>query len=1056
MFLLCLSVAAAGQRSHQRLHELFSGREEYRVESILQDSTGIIWFGTNRGLFRYDGFSYEKFTASDGLAEDRISSLCWIQEDLLWIGHTGGSISQYNGREFSSFEPEEGLGKVEITDIAVDPFGQIWYSCLGEGLFRYDGRHLANFDTEDGLSDNYVYDIEIDQKGELWLATDYGISHFSRDTFQRISMKDGLPDNIVRILEFSEDRLWLGTDESGISSYDTLSGSFVNFGNWEYGPVNGLVHLSENKLWVSTEGKGLIEVEISKDSTAVYKQKTETEGLISNSLNTIIKDIEENIWIGGRRGIVQLLPPLFEFLDMESGLPFEQANSLLKDRTGNLWVCSEMGLFRGIPNNSDQQNWENISEKLQLEGVSFISLYEDTQGSIWAGSLGSGLVVIDPEHMRFKMVDKTNGLSDDNIINITGQDHLVWISTLGGGVIKYDLEQDQFMHFNQSGLKDNYIYSCRVDPDARVWVAASLQFPHYIQDDSLKFLSDSSFAVPALYGIAIDSSGQIWFNTLSNGVLKLGKQAVEQYGPEQGVRYQEIQSLVFDKYDNLLIFANEGLQIMDMEIGSSIYLDEQTGLGYRYPVLNSVFTDQDQQIWFGTNTGIIKYNPDFLYITEQVPRVYISTLRLFDSSVDRTRRRYGYRSNNFTFGYTGLWYKNPELLTFRYQLEGYDLDWNYFHRNRVITYPKLPPGHYTFRVEVSIDGLNWNKPDEGVYVCRIVPPFWKRLWFIFGAILFVIIGILFYIRLRLNGLEKAKKLLEEQVKLRTEQIRKKNLELEAQKEEIANQRDYAEEQHDQIRHQRDEIRSSISYAQRIQSATLPPEGLMKEMLHEYFVFNRPRDIVSGDFYWAAKGDTSVYFAVADCTGHGVPGAFLSMLGISSLNEIIKSLENCSAANLLDQLAIRVRESLHQTVEATEDSSIDGMDIALCSLHPTKGILQYAGANNHLYLIRDREIKVYKADKQDIASKYDPPLPFTNHSIVTKAGDVIYLFSDGFPDQYGGPDRKKYKYGKFRKFLLDIHEEPMQKQRELLGNEFDQWMGEHEQIDDVLVMGIQIQ
>jgi len=258
-----------------------------------------------------------------------------------------------------------------------------------------------------------------------------------------------------------------------------------------------------------------------------------------------------------------------------------------------------------------------------------------------------------------------------------------------------------------------------------------------------------------------------------------------------------------------------------------------------------------------------------------------------------------------------------------------------------------------------------------------------------------------------------------------------------------------------IKHQRDEIKSSFRYARRIQSAALPPAVVMNELLQDYFVFNRPRDIVSGDFYWAARGDPFIYFAVADCTGHGVPGAFLSMLGVSSLNEIIKSMENCSAAVALDQLAYRVRESLHQTDEATEDSSVDGMDIALCSLNPEAGILQFAGANNHLYLVRDGEMEVIRADKQDIASKYVNPLPFTNHLVDVQEGDVIYLFSDGFPDQFGGKDRKKYKYGKFRKFLLDIHQKPMIKQRELLGKELNQWMGDFEQIDDVLVMGVRI-
>jgi serine phosphatase RsbU (regulator of sigma subunit) len=180
-----------------------------------------------------------------------------------------------------------------------------------------------------------------------------------------------------------------------------------------------------------------------------------------------------------------------------------------------------------------------------------------------------------------------------------------------------------------------------------------------------------------------------------------------------------------------------------------------------------------------------------------------------------------------------------------------------------------------------------------------------------------------------------------------------------------------------------------------------------------------------------------------------------MLGVSSLNDITKAMEKCTAAEALDQLAYRVRASLHQTDEATEDSSVDGMDIALCRLDAHQGILQFAGANLHLYLVRDGKMKVIRADRQDIASKYENPLPFTNHFVDLHEGDLIYLFTDGFPDQFGGKDRKKYKYGKFRDFLLEIHHYPMARQKELLGKEFKRWMGHYEQIDDVLVMGIRI-
>jgi len=225
-------------------------------------------------------------------------------------------------------------------------------------------------------------------------------------------------------------------------------------------------------------------------------------------------------------------------------------------------------------------------------------------------------------------------------------------------------------------------------------------------------------------------------------------------------------------------------------------------------------------------------------------------------------------------------------------------------------------------------------------------------------------------------------------------------------------------------------------------------------LADYFIFNRPRDIVSGDFYWVASIQPHLIFSVGDCTGHGVPGAFMSMLGISALNDIIKSLGSCKAATILDLLRERIRESLHQTADLPATSS-DGMDISICIYEPNTRELQFSGAHNPLYLIRDQEITIIPADKQDIGSRYHESQSFTNHQLKLETGDCLYLFSDGFPDQFGGPDFKKYKYKRFREFLISISRYPMDKQSELLGNELAQWMGHHPQIDDIIVMGVRV-
>ncbi|MBI5008321.1 MAG: hypothetical protein HZB98_01410, partial [Bacteroidia bacterium] len=233
-------------------HQLFKGKEEYNVEVIYQSPEGLIWFGTDRGLFRFDGINYIEYTTSEGLADNHITAIKTIGNDEMWIGHKSGKITRYDGNVFWPFKPEEGLGIIEITDIETDSAGLILFSTLGEGLYKYDGRYLTNIDTDQGLSDNYVYDIEKDSIGIFWLATDNGITRIADWKCEVLSMKDGLNDNIVRTLKSTTDgRLWIGTEERGLSVYDTDSKIFSPIHGWEFGPVTGIAMSLEDDFWIS-------------------------------------------------------------------------------------------------------------------------------------------------------------------------------------------------------------------------------------------------------------------------------------------------------------------------------------------------------------------------------------------------------------------------------------------------------------------------------------------------------------------------------------------------------------------------------------------------------------------------------------------------------------------------------------------------------------------------------------------------------------------------------------------------------------------------------------
>jgi serine phosphatase RsbU (regulator of sigma subunit) len=250
--------------------------------------------------------------------------------------------------------------------------------------------------------------------------------------------------------------------------------------------------------------------------------------------------------------------------------------------------------------------------------------------------------------------------------------------------------------------------------------------------------------------------------------------------------------------------------------------------------------------------------------------------------------------------------------------------------------------------------------------------------------------------------------------------------------------------------QRKELTDSIKYASYIQSALLPSVELFNRLLPENFIFFKPRDVVSGDFYWISKFKNSVIVAAADCTGHGVPGAFMSMLGISFLNEIVGKGCFHSASAILNQLRERVMKTLHQTGEKKEQK--DGMDIGLCIIDYDKHQLQYAGANNPVYLIRSHNLFEIKGDRMPIGINIVEERSFTNHFIDLEENDMIYLITDGYPDQFGGTNERKLKYKPFKDILLRVYTLEMNEQVIILEQELRNWMGNLNQIDDILIVG----
>lgn len=291
-----------------------------------------------------------------------------------------------------------------------------------------------------------------------------------------------------------------------------------------------------------------------------------------------------------------------------------------------------------------------------------------------------------------------------------------------------------------------------------------------------------------------------------------------------------------------------------------------------------------------------------------------------------------------------------------------------------------------------------------------------------------------------EDLRENERLLEAKVIERTEQVVRQKEEIETQNQEL------------EVLYKH--VTDSIKYAKRIQEAILPPDSLVKRVLPNSFVLYKPKDIVSGDFYWMDEKNGKSLFAAVDCTGHGVPGAFMSIVGYNLLKHVVNSNESTLPSEILDRLNEGVSETLHHGHE--DSQAKDGMDISFCTIDFKKLELEYAGAYNPLYLIRDGQLIQTKADKFPIGLFLgEEKKKFTNHTVQLQKGDSVYIFSDGYADQFGGPNGKKFMANYFRDLLMQVHDEPIEKQKEILNKTIEDWRGPLDQVDDILVIGLKI-
>ncbi len=455
-----------------------------------------------------------------------------------------------------------------------------------------------------------------------------------------------------------------------------------------------------------------------------------------------------------------------------------------------------------------------------------------------------------------------------------------------------------------------------------------------------------------------------------------------------------------------------------------------------------VFTDIDNNYWVVEQNSLYKINTTIPVDTTEQFKIYIKEIK--DKKLQLlplTNAYLKYNNNAISVNVAALYYLSEKNTMYSYWMEGLYKGWSDWSTEPFMSYNFLPSGGY--KLHIKAKNIFDQHSNEIIFPFRIGTPFWKTWWFILFVVLSATILISGGILLRLRQLEQARRILEQKVNEATAEIRK--------------QKDQLQDAFNEIEKKNKDITASINYAERIQRAFLPWDDTFKAGLPESFVIYRPRDIVSGDFYWYHEEKEYIVVIAADCTGHGVPGAFMSMIGNTLLNEIIKERRIIEPNKILINLDKEVITALRQ--DRTDSKTRDGMDISVCTIYKNKNMIEFAAANNPLYYteVGGAEMQTVRGEILGIGGYY-PDLKkkeYPKHTVRFEKDTCFYIFSDGYADQNGGPDNKKFMSGRFRQMLFDVHREEFDVQKKMIEDNLDNWKGNRHQRDDILVIGFKL-
>lgn len=703
----------------------------FRPQHLVQDDYGMVWAAGNKKLYQFDGLQWTLFKEW----EAPISCLNTGKGPTLWIGLEDGQlISCLLKGGISSSVPA--AVEAPIKQVLETSQG-IWIATAGEGLwFLPQGSTV--WKQVQGLPDPYFYALLSLPDGAMWAASDRGIVVIDPERLtlrHHLDRKNGLPDEIVRSLLYTGSHIWAGTYEGGISTIDPETSEINNLPNWPGGVITCL-EASPEGLLIGTERKGLWQW----DSENGFIQLN--PGLRSR-VEVLLLDQERNLWTSSSTMGLQIGMAAFQYYPLDG-----QEIVALSHGKELLWLATETSCFAFRPPNFLQALPIPVRGKLSC-------VYEDQTGCLWIGTQGEGVWRFWPEPERWEHYTETDGLLSDHILSISGNDSLIWFATFGGAAslpVRDAPGLGQMGVWNQSdGLDVNYIYQALPDQLGRVWFGTDGKGLRYLAADKIHTVSEIASETVLNLATAPDSS--IWVHIEEQGFFHYAE------GHLQGTPWPSpgsISDFTIDPYGRILSLSPEGIALYLPKTGESWDFTAAQGYPMADVGLNLLSQDHDGNVWIGTQQGILCFRPAWLRSMRR-PRVILQELSVFMDPINvQADHRFAYDQNHLSFTYTGLWYQAPEEVSFRYRLEGLDLDWIQSD-NRQLIYPRLAPGNYTLELQAN-NNPRFETASIQRFSFMIQRPFWQKWWFVLGGMTVFFLLLYSWQKYRENRIKRTQRL----------------------------------------------------------------------------------------------------------------------------------------------------------------------------------------------------------------------------------------------------------------------------------------------------------